>query len=519
MYNRKPNIIRPEFLLAIAALGISLLTACSPGTPAQGVMLVDDQPAQNIIYVTATSIPLTFTPIPTLAAVAPTTVSTPLPTVTPLPVQPDPEAEFDPADCGAMLLALWTAAGDVCLDKPAGYVCNGGIAPRIEPAGPVSNALAVYGALVEAQAVDLLHTAPIMTAGNTAGTAWLRLDGNVKISGLLVGDVALRDVTESHLPAWQSFTVETNLGTTESLCDFAPKSSFIVQSPLGQSTSLVVNGASIDLDGTLALQTTAVDTILYTRFIALSGRVRVIARGEPQVFWAGQQVIVPYVPGDLQTPTGFPTVPEPLERDAIHNLPIFLIDRPVLLPQPGTVATEGNVNLRDEPSTQTGEVLQQIPAGEIMSVLGRSRDGEWLHVQLDTVETGWMFAELLRQSIGTIDTVYNETPVPPMRYGELGVTARVNAPTGVNLRDAPHEAHDILATLPYGTEMNLLGRSPYSPFVKVHVGGMVGWVALIALETTTRIEALPVDYEAPPPPPPTPIPVYGDNAFPDPSGG
>jgi hypothetical protein len=74
----------------------------------------------------------------------------------------------------------------------------------------------------------------------------------------------------------------------------------------------------------------------------------------------------------------------------------------------------------------------------------------------------------------------------------------------------------LIVTLPVGSSVNLIERSPYSPWVKVENGGIVGWAALIALETQAVINALPIDYDVPPPPAPTRVPGSFGNAFPDP---
>jgi uncharacterized protein YgiM (DUF1202 family) len=202
----------------------------------------------------------------------------------------------------------------------------------------------------------------------------------------------------------------------------------------------------------------------------------------------------------------------------IQNLPVALLDRPIMLPQPGYVATDGLVNLRAEPSSEA-MLLLQVPAGEVMSVLGRNPTGEWYHVRLDTGETGWMLAELLVQNIGAIQAVYEATPLPPQRYGELGRIGRVQAPAGVNLRLAPDVGFGTITTLPDGTELILVARSPYSPWVKVQVNGLEGWLALVTVDTDVVIDALPVDYNVPPPPDPTQVPGSFGNAFPDPNAG
>jgi uncharacterized protein YraI len=197
------------------------------------------------------------------------------------------------------------------------------------------------------------------------------------------------------------------------------------------------------------------------------------------------------------------------------NLPIGLLDRPMAVPQPGFVTTAGPVNLRTEPTTG-GALIIQIPAGQVMSVLGRNPGGDWYHVRLDNGLTGWMFADLLLQSVGNIQATYDATPLPPQRYGVLGTTARVVAPAGVNIREAPDVQFASMITMPVGTTLTLVARSPYSPWVKVENSGVVGWAALIALETQAVIEALPIDYDVPPPPAPTQIPGSFGNAFPDP---
>jgi len=53
--------------------------------------------------------------------------------------------------------------------------------------------------------------------------------------------------------------------------------------------------------------------------------------------------------------------------------------------------------------------------------------------------------------------------------------------------------------------------------VKVEGGGMVGWLALITVQTQAVIDALPIDFNVPPPPEPTRVPGSFGNAFPDPN--
>jgi len=422
--------------------------------------------------------------------------------------------EVSDAVCSPALINLWTAASGVCVGKPVGYICNGGAAPQAEPAGPVSNSLASPGALVDVTVVDALHTPPLTLDSTSGGLVWLRL-AEPAFTALMIGDVKVRNVTPPDFPAWQSMVVET--AAAAPACGAAPANAFVVQTPLHpetgqvQTSGIVINGASLVLSGTVLVQTREAETV----FINLGGVSRIVARGADQSLLTGQQISVPYAPGDFTVPAGPPSPAVPFDVTLATNLPVGLFDRPLYLPQPGYVTTAGQVNLRAEPNTG-GALVWEVPAGEILSVLGRNPAGDWLHVQLGNGLTGWMFADLLIQNTGNINAIYEATPMPPQRYGPMGTTARVVAPAGLNLREAPDVQFGLIVTLPTGTEVNLLARSPYSPFVKVESGGIVGWAALIALETQAVIASLPIDYDVPPPPAPTRIPGSFGNAFPDP---
>ena len=143
-----------------------------------------------------------------------------------------------------------------------------------------------------------------------------------------------------------------------------------------------------------------------------------------------------------------------------------------------------------------------------MGVLGISNDRKWLHIRFGNGETGWMSAELLARSLGQIEAVYDLTPAPPQRYGAYGWRATVNVSAGGNLRAAPDTAFRVKRTLPYGMEVKLRARSPYSPWVKVEAGDETGWMALFTLETESVISSLPIDYDVPLPPRATPTPSF-----------
>ncbi len=416
------------------------------------------------------------------------------------------------AACAPAAEAIWTAASNACVSSPVGYICNGGSAPQAEPQGAVSNALNPVGALVDLKAVTSIHTPSVTPENGIGGLVWLRSPQPVQFTGLMVGDVQVSNVTPPDFPAWQSMIVQTS--DVAPGCGAVPRSAFVVQSPLDQPANIAINGVSLGLNGTVLVETSG-DTTL---FAGLSGQSTVFAVGQDQLLRPGQQISVSNSAGSFATAGSAPGQPLPLDEAMIQGFPVALLDRPIILPQPGYVATDGAVNLRTAPSTNAAVILQ-VPGGQVLSVLGRNPGGDWYHVRLDSGETGWMYASLLVQNLGTILNVYESTPLPPQRYGDLGTTAKVLAPAGVNLRVAPDVMFAVVMTIPDRAPLTLLARSPYSPWVKVDYQGVVGWLALITIETQAVIDALPIDYDVPPPPAPTTVPGSFGNAFPNPNKG
>lgn len=410
---------------------------------------------------------------------------------------------------GGPLETFYAAASEHCIGEPVGFVCNGGQPPSAEPAGPVSNSLSSPGALVEVGVVDAIQTTAFSADCSSAGLAWMRV-AETNTSAVLIGEVSVRSVSVEGFPKWLSLRVQTS--EADPACASAPRSSLIVQNiARGQVIVIVVNGASLELLGTAIIKTVGSETI----FIVMEGTARVVTLGQPVALQSGQMVRVPYTPGDFSRPNGVPGAVTPYEPVYARNFPVPLLDRAIIIPQPGFVATQGQVNMRSAPSTDAG-IVAEVPPAQILTILGQSSSGTWYHVRMATGQSGWILGELLQHQHGQISAIYDNTPLPPQRYGELGTTAKVLAPEGVTLRDAPDVTFIAIGSLATGADVLLLARSPYSPWVKIQGGGMVGWVALIALETRAIIESLPVDYNVPLPPEPTRIPGSWGNAFPDP---
>jgi len=488
-----------------------VIVACTPETNNGRIIEVTLAPTETpaMIFVTPTSNP---TAIPTIAIASETPTMTPTLTLT-----PTPDVIAQQAQCESILANLYSQASDLCLGSPSGFFCNAGLPPVTDPGGAIASSLGVPGALVEAELLTSVQTSPLNT-NNSGGVMWLHLEDRTRMNALMLGDVTVKNSTDpnSGLQPWQSFIVET--APSQLACDGIPYNSLVVQGAYGIETDIVINGVSIALTGSLVIQTIEQSTT----FMMIEGLATLSVLGRNYQVFAGQQISVPYDNGNFGFPANIAEGVTPLLRTRIADIPVMLLDRPVLIPQPGYAFTQGNVNMRAKPDIES-RLLYQVPPETNLSILGQNTEGTWYHVRLGNGETGWIRGDLLVTSLGLIDASYDLTPEPPQRLGDLGKNATVISAQGGNLRSAPDTSFGVITTLAQGTEVELIGRSSYSPWVKVDAGGTVGWMALITLETRSAIGFLPIDYTAPlPVARPTSVPILnfgGGHAYPDPSGG
>ena len=312
------------FLIPIV---LCIFTACT-GEPPAAVVELDGGAiptvTPRIVYVTPTQAPTT---IPTVEIV------TEPPTLA--PIQPSATADLRAAEaqCVSTLETLYTQASEFCIGEPAGYFCNGGLAPVAEASENVvnvSNSMAVQGSLVPVDVVESVQTSSLLT-GNSGGVIWVRISEPIEINALMLGDVELRDITpaDSSLDAWQSLSVITGDSSGESLsCGMQPYSMFVIQGPWGDATSFALNGVSVELTGSIAVQTTATDTI----FIALEGQTMLTVFGQNRLIVAGQQLNIPHANGNYSQPSGVPSLAP------LHCTDRLLSRSPCLIPSCSPVA-------------------------------------------------------------------------------------------------------------------------------------------------------------------------------------
>ncbi|RMG77179.1 MAG: hypothetical protein D6711_02165, partial [Chloroflexi bacterium] len=86
--------------------------------------------------------------------------------------------------------------------------------------------------------------------------------------------------------------------------------------------------------------------------------------------------------------------------------------------------TDVRINVRAEPN-ETGQILGSLTPGERVQALAQNPAGDWILVQFNEQQTGWVFAELLRSDAGEINhlrmTEHN-TLFDPMRSIDVELT-------------------------------------------------------------------------------------------------
>lgn len=93
---------------------------------------------------------------------------------------------------------------------------------------------------------------------------------------------------------------------------------------------------------------------------------------------------------------------------------------------------------------------------------------------------------------------------------QAGTVAAVN--TGrLNVRAGPSMAYNDITSIPFNTEVTLLGRAVGTTWVQVRIpGGQVGWVNFLYLRSYARLDSLPITWTTPVPPTnPNPVPPAG----------
>ena len=245
--------------------------------------------------------------------------------------------------CAPVLQELWTNASAACINKPSGYVCNGGAAPAAEPSGLVSNALSSVGALVDVGTVDAIRTPPITTENASLGVAWLRLPDPLERDHL---DDRRRDPVRRDAAGFPGVDVQLDPEQLRARRPAPPHRRTWSSFQSETYANIAVNGSSLTLGGTVLVTTDDTEHDL-RRLIGAVERAG-----------AGSNAVAPGGRADPRRPRSrriSPTrprrrrPPSPIDPVYVANLPVALFDRPFVLPQPGFATTQGAINLRVAP--------------------------------------------------------------------------------------------------------------------------------------------------------------------------
>ncbi len=152
----------------------------------------------------------------------------------------------------------------------------------------------------------------------------------------------------------------------------------------------------------------------------------------------------------------------------------------------GTITT-GALNVRTGPGLaykSVGVVYQ----GQSVTLLARNANGSWLYVQTPHRQEGWVNTSHVDTSFEISHLPERGAPAPRA----LGVVS-----TGaLNVRSGPGVDYDVVATLTYGTEVGLVGRSATGGWVKIQTenSNVLGWVNANHIHLTVPLYSLPILY-------------------------
>jgi len=131
------------------------------------------------------------------------------------------------------------------------------------------------------------------------------------------------------------------------------------------------------------------------------------------------------------------------------------------------------LNFRSAPSL-TAPILTKLARGTTYPVTGRTADSQWARLLVDAT-TGWAAAQYLTFSgdfntVPVVDAGVAPAPAPPP---PTGVRGRVMG--NLRIREAPTTRSKELTVMPWGTEVDILGKNAGLSWYMVSYGGIVGW--------------------------------------------
>lgn len=146
--------------------------------------------------------------------------------------------------------------------------------------------------------------------------------------------------------------------------------------------------------------------------------------------------------------------------------------------------TAGALNFRTGPGLGFG-ILDVLYQGDVVTMTGRTADGDWTRVEQADGTVGW---------VSTFYLDYNAAAYATLPILDVDETATGVINTGaLNVREGPSTAYDIITAIPQGTVVTLLGRNLNSSWVYIRLAdGTEGWSSSFYIDSSVPFSTLPV---------------------------
>lgn len=156
--------------------------------------------------------------------------------------------------------------------------------------------------------------------------------------------------------------------------------------------------------------------------------------------------------------------------------------------QAGAVASinTGSLNVRTGPGMQYGSVAT-LPFGFGVNMVARNSAGNWIMIELTNGVTGWVNVNYLFTQYNTHSLPVTNEAVEPT----VTPTATNSGALNLNVRIGPSTDNAVIASIPLGTRVVLLGRNYNSTWAQVQLpNGVIGWVEAGSLTATVPVRSL-----------------------------
>jgi uncharacterized protein YgiM (DUF1202 family) len=159
-----------------------------------------------------------------------------------------------------------------------------------------------------------------------------------------------------------------------------------------------------------------------------------------------------------------------------------------------TVFNGGNV--RPGPGLSFNPPLDQVNAGETVTLLSKTDDGQWFRITNERGITGWVNRTLLNLSVELVDQVpvagTEEGPITTGTPSPTGLKATVS--NGGNVRAAPNLSGRVLDQINANEEVELLAKTANGQWYQIkNIRDVTGWVSSTLLTVDPDVaEQVPV---------------------------